>query len=307
MDFVRFILSLLLYKVSHTRKSIHQSVIDGGAFVKVVIVEVVISRKLVHSIFGASIYSVYNLYINEMKLIVFGISGITGGGKTTLANRLHTYLSDPLNANAFDGFHINKAVVIHQDKYFYARDSPHHQWIPEIKFINREILTAMNMDKFAEDLAETVQQLTEDDSRHMTGDNNEKFNGIDEISPSNHMSTTNQRMNVNILIIEGFLIYNDNRINQYCQLRFHVHLSYEVGVQRRLIRTFKHVNPQPELYFANYIWPLYHKHLDQVPNKSDLIFLSGEQQFDEIFQQARAKIATFLANEYNNLADKSKM
>lgn len=215
-----------------------------------------------------------------MKLFVIGISGITGGGKTTLSTGLHKFLTDEQNSDTFDGFHINEVVVIHQDKYFYPRDSPHHTWIPEISYINREQLSAMNMDKFAEDVNEIVQRLTKD--------------GISSETPS---ITENTRTLVNILIIDGFLIYNDQRINRYCQLRFQVYLSYDVGLARRLTRTFKHVNPKPVWYFEHYIWKSYHKHLDEVPNKSDLIYLNGEHAVDFIFQQALKTITEFVVNQ----------
>lgn len=217
-----------------------------------------------------------------MKLIVIGISGISGGGKTTLATALHKYLSDSKNADLFDGIHINEIVLMHQDKYFYPRDSPHHIWIPEINFINRELLSAMNMDKFAEDVNETMKNL-----RNVTNSSSsEDAKGI----------------TVNILLVEGFLIYNDQRINQCFQLRFNFHLPYAVGLARRLIRTFKHINPKPEWYFDNYIWPSYHKHLNEVPNKTDLIHLNGDQTKDDIFNQALSTITTFLSNQMNSNA-----
>lgn len=96
----------------------------------------------------------------------------------------------------------------------------------------------MNMDKFAEDVNETVERLNNDNI------------------PSDRLVIieNNTRSLVNILIIEGYLIYNDQRINQHIQLRLHIYLSYDVGMARRKIRTFKHVNPKPEWYFEHYIW-----------------------------------------------------
>lgn len=219
-----------------------------------------------------------------MKLIVIGISGITGGGKTTLATRLHEYLNNPQNADVFNGFRINQAVLMHQDKYFYTRDSLQHKWIPEINFINREILSAMDMDKFANDVNETVHKLKGD-------------NVSNAENPKNDNSS---QIIINILIIEGFLIYNDPRICQFCQLKFHIYLSYDFGLQRRMIRTFKHVNPKPEWYYEHYIWPMYNKYLNEVPNKSELIFLNGEQHVDDIFYQANDSIVKFLMQKQHN-------
>lgn len=216
-----------------------------------------------------------------MKLIVIGISGISGGGKTTLATALYQCLSDTKNDHLFDGIHINEVVLIQQDKYFHKRDSPLHTWIPEINFINREILSAMNMDQFAEDVNDMVRRL----------------NGDNSSSDSTVIIGNNARTSVNILIIEGYLIYNDERINQYFQLRFHVYLSYDVGMARRKIRTFKHVNPKPEWYFEHYIWKSYQKHLDEVPNKSDLVYLNGEESVDSVYDQALTTITKFVINQ----------
>lgn len=225
-----------------------------------------------------------------MKLIVIGISGITGGGKTTLASALHQYLSDHNNADKFDDIHINQVILMHQDKYFWVRNSPNHTWIPEINYINREILSAMDMDKFAVDVSETVQKLTDN-----TLDG--AYYNEQQRSSSSKSDTNCSRINVNILIIEGFLIYNDERINRYCGLRFHLYLSSDVGLERRLLRTFKHVNPKPQWYWENYAWPLYQKHLNEVPNKSELIFINGEDDVNSIFHQAQSTIRAFLKDQ----------
>lgn len=219
-----------------------------------------------------------------MKTIVIGISGISGGGKTTLAIRLHEFLGDVKNAHVFHGYRINEVILIQQDKYFYPRDSPHHIWIPEINFINRERLAAIDMDRCTDDIRSTVQRLRSDN--------------ISIASPI-IAQTNNEIVDINILIVEGFLIYNDQRINQLCQLRFHIRLSYDVGLQRRLIRTFKHINPNPQWYYQHYIWPMYNKHLNEVPNKSDLVFLDGEPDVDFIYHQAYETIAKFITTQFS--------
>lgn len=192
-----------------------------------------------------------------------------------MATRLHQFLSDPSNANAYDGFSINKVILVQQDKYFYPRDSPHHKWIPEINHINREILSAMDMDQFADDVDVTVRKL-KTDNRSMLSE----WNGA--------------RMQLNIMIIEGFLIFNDERINKLCQLRFHIYLSYDVGYERRLTRNFKHINSNPKYYYEHYIWPMYQKHLGDVPNKANLIFINGEKDFDDVYNQTNEYITKFL-------------
>lgn len=203
-----------------------------------------------------------------MKLLTCGISGISSGGKTTLATMLYDFLSQPQNIEIFDSYKIHKVHLLHQDKYFYPRDSTNHTWIPEINFINREILSAMDMKRFLNDFHTLVNELK----------------SVDATAPDNAL---------NILIVEGFLIFNESAINQLCDIRFHLYLSYDVALKRRLTRNFKHVNQHPGWYFKHYIWSYYKKHLDELPNKNELIFLDGELNiainFDKMIDIIRKK------------------
>lgn len=187
----------------------------------------------------------------QMKLRIFGVSGISSGGKTTLSTMLYDFLIQPQNSEIFDSYKIHKVHLLHQDKYFYPRDSPNHTWIPEINHINREILSAMDMKRFVNDFRTLVNELKSFDA-------------------------TAQENALNILIVEGYLIFNEPAINRLCAIRFHLYLSYEEGLKRRLTRTFKHVPQHPEWYFKHYIWFYYEKHLNELPNKNELIFLDGE-------------------------------
>lgn len=224
-----------------------------------------------------------------MNLFVLGVSGITGGGKTTLAKSVQQFLSDAHNANIFDTFHINQVQLIHQDKYFHVRDSPKHTWIPEINFINREILSAMDMDRFAIEVNTTVSQMR-GESKKISKDLEICLESIDNGSE--------KRTNLNILIIEGYLIFNDERINRHCDLRLHIYLSYDCGYERRLNRTFKHINPQPKWYYDNFIWPMYHKYLNDIKHKFELEFIDGEQNVNEIFDQALQLITKNIRNKH---------
>lgn len=206
-----------------------------------------------------------------MKLIVCGISGISSAGKTTLAKMLYDFLIQPQNTEIFDSCKIHKVHLLHQDKYFYPRDSPNHKWIPEINFINREILSAMDMKRFVNDFQALVNELK----------------SFDATAPDDALI---------ILIVEGFLIFNEPAINRLCDIRFHFYLSFDEALKRRLARNFKHVNQHPEWYFEHYIWSYYKKYLDELPNKNELIFLDGELNtsinFDKIIDIIRKNVQT---------------
>lgn len=204
----------------------------------------------------------------KMKILIVGIAGVSGGGKTTLATRLHNYLSDSRNANTFAALNIKQVLLIQQDKYFYPRDSPHHIWIKDFNFINRELLSAIDTERLWSDIDATVSQVRNDDHH------------------SNDMC---------ILLIEGFLIFNDDRINDLCDVRFHLTLTAEVCLQRRLSRTWKHVNPQPIKYFNEYLWPSYHQHRSLVKKPEQIHFVDGENSMDELFAETLQILAEHCA------------
>lgn len=70
--------------------------------------------------------------------IVVGISGVTCGGKTTLAETLK---------NAF-----NNTIVICQDDYFLPKNDSRHVFIPELNYNNWDILAALDMNKMKSDI-----------------------------------------------------------------------------------------------------------------------------------------------------------
>lgn len=203
-----------------------------------------------------------------MKLFIVGISGVSGGGKSSLATKLYDYLSDSKNANAFDACRIKQVLLIQQDKYFYPRDSPHHIWIKDMNFINREVLSAVDGERMWSDIAETVSRL----------------NAIETMA---NCSSNDVR----ILLLEGFLIFNDERINDLCNVRLHLTLSPEVCLERRLKRTWKHVNPQPIKYFHEYVWPSYQKHRALVKKSDQIYHMNGEQTKERLFEQTLQVIA----------------
>lgn len=203
-----------------------------------------------------------------MKLFIVGISGVSGSGKSTLATKLYDHLSDATNANAFDNCHIKQVHLIQQDKYFYPRDSSHHIWIKDINFINREVLSAIHVDGMWSDVENTVSQFS--------------------------ATETNCDCNANdvcILLVEGFLIFNDERINALCNLRLHLTLTPEVCLERRLKRVWKHVNPQPIKYFQEYVWPSYRMHRDLVQKSDQIYYINGEDSREKLFAQTLQIIA----------------
>jgi nicotinamide/nicotinate riboside kinase len=67
------------------------------------------------------------------KILIIGISGVTCGGKTTLAYKLNKMFPT--------------SKLISQDDYFLDVDDPRHTWITELNHINFDILSSLDMEK----------------------------------------------------------------------------------------------------------------------------------------------------------------
>ncbi|XP_075225661.1 nicotinamide riboside kinase 1 [Lycorma delicatula] len=79
--------------------------------------------------------------------IVIGISGVTCGGKSTLATALHKLYPS--------------SVILNQDDYFLPVDSDKHVLIPELNHFNWDILTAFDMHKMKSDITTTLNRRSE--------------------------------------------------------------------------------------------------------------------------------------------------
>lgn len=204
-----------------------------------------------------------------MKLFIVGISGVSGSGKSALATKLYDHLSDPTNANAYDNCHIKQVLLIQQDKYMYPRGSPHHIWIKDRFFeVNGEVLSAIDVEGMWSDIEKAVSRIS--------------------------ATKTNRDCNANdmcILLLEGFLIFNDERINALCNVRLHLTLTREVCLERRLKRVWQHDNPQPIKYFQEYVWPLYQMHRDLVQKSDQIHYMNGENSQERLFEQTLHIIA----------------
>ncbi|XP_055687980.1 nicotinamide riboside kinase 1 [Lutzomyia longipalpis] len=168
--------------------------------------------------------------------LVIGISGATCSGKTTLATGLRERLSSDLARRK-----IGCVEVINQDDYFLPEEHPQHQHIDHFGHVNWDILTALDMDRMCSD--------------------------VDAM-----LSQTSQSA-VNILIIEGFLVFNHPLLVEICNPKFHLHVPYEIAFARRRTRTYS--PPDFTGYFETCVWPMYEKHFQEIKDRTDIRLLNG--------------------------------
>lgn len=229
--------------------------------------------------------------------LVVGISGITCGGKTTLANRLYDYFIDQIGQEIKTGIELRRVELLNQDNYFRQVDDPNHVKIEKLNHLNWEIIEAIDMERMSNDIMKilgndfclynTLSSATSNNehenlfSNHFANSSMRNFNG-DLMIDENHMNYKHVKHNniLNILIIEGFLIFNHSVTLDICNLKFHLHLPYELCYKRRKNRLYD--PPDVPCYFEMVVWPEYEKHLREFKDKKDVIFLNGEVSPEKI-------------------------
>lgn len=193
-----------------------------------------------------------------MPWLIVGISGVTCGGKTTLSKTLYEYLSDPTNKNCLsDSVSIGSVKIMNQDTYFYPEEHPNHEWIEFINHVNFDVIGALDMNQMCTDLNTEL---------------GKRFTLYSKTKATNI---------VNIMLIDGFTIFNHSVLNRICQLKFHIHLPYEKCYERRKLRTYE--PPDVLGYFELCVWPMYERNFNEIKNKEDVMLLNGETTQEKLF------------------------
>lgn len=187
------------------------------------------------------------------KWLVIGISGVTCGGKTTLA----TCLSDLLP----------NSKVISQDDYFLDVNDPRHTWIPELNHINFDVISSLDMEQMHIDILATL--------RNRDSAPNGKV--IPVLSSMLDVKELIKIKNVKVLIIEGFCIFNYKAIADLCDVKYFFTLSEEECYRRRMKRVYE--PPDCAGYFEQCAWPEYLRILEEVRNTvMDVIYFNGVKE-----------------------------
>lgn len=209
-----------------------------------------------------------------MSWFVIGVTGVSCSGKTSLAQSIGNVFSDlVLKAKYFPTLQIGDVKLVCQDDYFWPIDDPRHEWIKvdDINHINREQLSALDMDKMCNDLMDII--------------------GNDNIYSKN-TNSPNESAPLNILIIEGFLIFNHKLIAELCQVKICLNISFEKCFDRRKVRIYKQRTPPG--YFERYTWPLYESHFNEFKNMENLIMIDGDDSKESCTDKALSFIEKYL-------------
>lgn len=231
---------------------------------------------------------------------MIGISGVTCSGKTTLAQSLYKHFQEQCGRELKAGVELNRVEVVNQDVYFRQVDDPMHQVVEKLNHLNWEIIESMDMEKMIKDVMKIlgpkfllyktrsstlvsnhenlfthhfIGHPYQQKSRLFRGQVADDLNLHDD-EHCNFKKIIKQNSLLNILIIEGFLVFNHPVIFDLCNVKFHLHVPYEVCYARRSKRVYD--PPDVPCYFEMVVWPSYEKHLREFKDREDVLFLNGD-------------------------------
>lgn len=199
-----------------------------------------------------------------MPWLIVGIAGCTCSGKSTLARAIAGHL-ERLRAGG-DGdnrppsrlTHLRRPLgqicIVRQDDYFHKRDSAEHTWIPGWNYINRELLSALDMPRMCADVRQLIAAA--------------------DSTPASAASAADADAKLNVLLIEGFLIYNHAEVRARCELRFEVRIPRE-ECRRRRAAGRQYNPPNPPAYFDEILWPHYERNALEYAGDGGLVVLDG--------------------------------
>lgn len=135
--------------------------------------------------------------------------------------------------------------TIHLDHYFRSTDDPQHVHLPKFNHHDWDSLNALNIDQFLVDFKQ-------------------------------------KRLDCDLLLVEGFLIFNIPLAKEFFHLEYYFDLPYEECLRRRSGRNYN--PPDPPGYFQGHVWQAYIKARDEAielyKDKSLTVVNTVEQSFD---------------------------
>lgn len=141
----------------------------------------------------------------QQKIYYVGIAGVTCGGKSTLADKLKTNLSD-----------VAEVTIVHQDDFYVTKDRLPP--LPALNYWNFDIPEAIEWERLINALPTASDKTT-------------------------------------VVIIEGNIIFANDKIGKMCHQRYFIHASYDLI---KAVRSSRNYDP-PDVpgYFDQIAWPLY--------------------------------------------------
>ncbi|XP_041278164.1 nicotinamide riboside kinase 1 isoform X2 [Onychostruthus taczanowskii] len=191
-----------------------------------------------------------------MKVLVIGLGGVTNGGKTTLAEKLKNMLPN--------------CDTISQDDFFKPESEVETD---ERGFKLYDVLDALYMDEMVTSIRNWMKSPAS--------------SGFVTEEPEN---TCDSLKNVYILIVEGFLLYNYEPLNELWNRRYFLTLPYEECKRRRSTRVYQPADTPG--YFDGHVWPMYLKYKSELEQNASMQvdYLDGTKSQEELLSYVYSDI-----------------
>jgi uridine kinase len=254
--------------------------------------------------------------------LIIGVSGATCSGKSTLARSLHKELPGSYLVCQDDFF-----LPVHSERHTLIPALNHFNWeimtsldMEQMHTVIENILSSdsdqsvISFDGLVQaanrltgsycyaerktDKSEIFVNVTDGCYNKLTEDN-PKPNQTQSVAAEQTVTGTvssetngcadQQISGLRILIIEGFLLFNDKKLADLCHHKYFLTLTKQQCWARRSVRIYD--PPDVPGYFDLCVWPEYEKHRDQIFEQvRDVIFIDGNQDRTSILKQALLEI-----------------
>lgn len=205
-----------------------------------------------------------------IDILIIGIAGGTGSGKTSLANKIKGFFNDHVSILSLD---------------FYYKDNSHIKFYDRIN-INYDCPTAFDVELLVSD----IEKLK---------NNNTIFHPIYDYKKHNRTPQKIKLKPTKVLIIEGILLLSIKEILDLLDIKIYIDCDDDIRVIRRLVRDVKERGRDIDSVVHQYLTTtkvMHNMYVNPSKENADII-IKNVLENDVVFDFLIHKINAFIKNE----------
>lgn len=202
-----------------------------------------------------------------MDILVIGIAGGTGSGKTTVTNKLKEQFQENI-------------TVMYHDNYYKAHD--------DMNYEDRCLLNYDHPDSF--DTALMIEHLIE------LRNGNPIDCPVYDYTQHNRSKETTKLNPAKVIIVEGILIFENKELCDLCDIRLFVDTDADTRILRRIMRDVKKRGRTLDSVVSQYLTtvkPMHEQFVDPSKKNAHIIMLEGGRNtvaLDMLFKSVEAHL-----------------